>query len=169
MGNETIIPVVSLSDLELKVGGNGEQFQSRLGRIGSLIGLKKLGMMLTIVEPGKKAYPFHAHAANDEAFIILEGGGTYRFGDHSYSVKEGDVVGAPAGGADVAHQIINTGSVTLKYIGISTKVEPEIVEYPDSGKFAAVARVKGDSFLSAEFLHIGRVTDTYDYWDGETE
>ena len=167
MDNETIVPLVNLEDLDLTNGGNGNQFQSRLGRIGSLIGLKKLGMMLTIVEPGKKAYPFHAHAANDEAFIILEGEGTYRFGDTTYPVKEGDILAAPAGGAEVAHQIINTGTVTLKYIGISTKVEPEIVEYPDSGKFAAVARVKGDSFLSAEFKHIGRITDTYDYWDGE--
>nr|WP_319513035.1 cupin domain-containing protein [uncultured Cohaesibacter sp.] len=167
MSKEMITPLVNLAELELKAGGNGEQFQSRLGRIGSLIGLEKLGLMLTVVEPGMKAYPFHAHAANDEAFIILEGEGTYRFGDKTYPVKEGDVLAAPAGGADVAHQIINTGTVTLKYIGISTKVEPEIVEYPDSGKFAAVARVRGESFLSAEFKHIGRVTDTYDYWDGE--
>ncbi|WP_316862734.1 cupin domain-containing protein [uncultured Cohaesibacter sp.] len=169
MSNETTTPVISLSDLDLVTGGNGKNFQSKLGRIGSLIGLKKLGMMLTVVEPGGKAYPFHAHSANDEAFVILEGAGTYRFGDKTYPVKQGDILAAPAGGAEVAHQIINTGSETLKYLGISTKAEPEIVEYPDSGKFAAVARVRGDSFLSAEFLHVGRLSDKCDYWDGETE
>ena len=168
MSNEAINPVVNLNDLDLVTGGNGEQFQSQLGRIGALIGLKKLGMMLTLVEPGMKAYPFHAHSANDEAFVILEGEGTYRFGDKTYPIKQGDILSAPAGGAEVAHQIINTGPVTLKYIGISTKNEPEIMEYPDSGKFIAVARLKGESFLSGEFVHVGRMSDKCGYWDGES-
>lgn len=167
MSNETKHPIVNLADLELVSGGNGGAFQSQLGRIGGLIGLGKLGMMLTIVEPGQKAFPHHAHSANDEAFVILEGEGIYRFGTEEFPIKAGDILAAPAGGPEVAHQILNTGSVTMKYLGISTKIEPEIVEYPDSGKFAAVARLRGESFLSGEFVHIGRRTDSYDYWDGE--
>ena len=53
--------------------------------------------------------------SSDELFIILEGEGTYRFGDESYPVKAGDVLGAPAGGSETAHQIINTGTVPLRY------------------------------------------------------
>ena len=90
--------------------------------------------MLHVVEPGKKAFPFHAHHVTQELFVILEGEGTYRFGDESYPVKAGDVCAAPTGGPEVAHQIVNTGKTALKYLGISANPTGigDVVEYPDS-------------------------------------
>ena len=71
------------------------------------------------------------------AFRDRQRKGEYRFGSERYPVKSGDVLGAPAGGPETAHHLINTGTVPLKYLSISTNAKAEIVEYPDSGKFLA--------------------------------
>ncbi len=126
-----------------------------------------IGCRYITVEPGKRAFPFHNHLGNDELFIILEGNGTYRFGADEYVVKPGDACPAPRGGPDTAHQLINTGTKPLKYLAISTKNDPEVVEYPDSGKFAAIAVHPGPNFFNAHLRFIGRVADSIDYFDGE--
>ena len=107
---------------------------------------------------------FLARKLNDRAVIVrprhfLE---TEFFGDQRYAIKKGDVLGAPAGGPETAHQIINTGSTPLIYLGLSTKAKTEICEYPDSGKFLAKTNRDGSSFD-----HIGRGENALDYWDGE--
>ena len=167
MSNETQSPILNIGDVDLIENGKGDKFHAKLGPMGARVGLSKLGFLLTIVEPGKSAFPHHVHSANDEAFFIIEGEGTYRFGDESYPIKAGDLLAAPAGGPDMAHQIINSGSETLKYIGVSTTNEPDLVEYPDSDKFLVYARTENGSPRSAGFRHIGRTKDSYDYWDGE--
>ena len=146
-----------------------DKFAAMLAPIGAALGLDGLGCMFTSVEPGKRAFPFHNHLGKDEMFVILEGTGTYRFGNAEYPVKPGDVCGAPKGGPDKAHQLINTGEGPLKYLGISTMQDPEIVQYPDSGKFAAIAVAPGENFMQAHLKFIGRVEDTLDYWDGEDD
>ncbi len=73
-------------------------------------------------------------------FVILVGTGEYRFGDERYPIKSGDVLAAPAGGPEKAHQIINTGEGDLQYLAFSNKAETDVVEYPDSGKFAVSSR-----------------------------
>ena len=63
-------------------------------------------------------------------------------------------------------QIANTGSVPLKYLGVSTMAETEVVEYPDSGKFAVISRFDW-STMSGGVRHIGRAGGSLDYYDGE--
>jgi uncharacterized cupin superfamily protein len=161
-------PVVNLADVPLMDRGHGEKFDLKWGRIGPLIGAQALGCALHVVAPGKRAFPYHAHHANEEMFFILSGTGEYRFGDKTYPIKAGDMLGAPAGGADVAHQIINTGSDEMRYLGFSTMLTPEAVDYPDSGKFAVWSRPdpSGDP-RKAGLRYIGRRDTTLDYWDGE--
>jgi uncharacterized cupin superfamily protein len=100
-------------------------------------------------------------------FIILEGEGTYRFGAETYPIKAGDVLGAPAGGQDTAHQIINTGSGPLRYYGISTMSIADVCEYPDSGKFGVFSRSTGNPYDKATHRHLDRLGNGLDYWDGE--
>lgn len=161
-------PVINIADVPSKDMDVSEKFGATLARIAPLVGLSKLGMMLTRVKPGKRAFPFHAHHGNDEAFFILHGTGDYRFGDQTLPIKKGDVLGAPAGGSETAHQIINTGDTELVYLAISTTTEPEVVEYPDSGKFAMFSQTKpGEGFMSARLKYVGREENSLDYWDGE--
>lgn len=147
--------------------GGSETFGANISPVGEALGLTKLGLTVIEVAPGKRGFPFHNHLANEEAFIILDGTGTYRFGTEEHPVKAGDICGAPRGGAETAHQIINTGDSTLKYIGISTRNDPEIVEYPDSGKFSAMAIWPGSSFFDAHLKIVARPEDARDYWEGE--
>ena len=164
-------PVVSVADLEGfpmgPEGGSDRMGAKLIGQMGDALGLTGLGLTYTVVEPGKRAFPFHNHLGNDEAFVILDGAGLYRFGTGEYPVKPGDVCGAPKGGPDRAHQLINTGDTDLRYIGISTRQDPDVVEYPDSGKFAAVAIAPGAHFMAAHLRFVGRVEETRNYWEGE--
>ena len=63
-------------------------------------------------------------------FLILEGEGELRFGDQRYPIRKHDVIACPQGGPEVAHQIINTGTTTLRYLALSTMSEVDTCEYP---------------------------------------
>jgi uncharacterized cupin superfamily protein len=162
-------PVINIDEVKMFEMSHGNGFAAKLGRIGPLIGSGGVGCMLTIVPPGKKAFPFHNHHVINELFYILSGTGEYRFGGQTYPIKMGDILSAPAGGPDVAHQIINTGKTELKYLGISDKAkdDAEIVEYPDSGKFAVMSQTKDGSPMTARLRFVGRLESSIDYWDGE--
>src|ERR1700722_17045924 len=145
-------PLINIADVPLRDGGNGEQFVAKLGRIGAAIGARKLGCQLHVVPAGKKAFPRHAHHANEEMFYVVSGEGSYRAGDQIYPIRGGDVISAPAGDASSAHQIVNTSGRELRYLAFSTRLDPDITEYPDSGKFAVVSMIApGARMLSAKF------------------
>lgn len=46
--------------------------------------------------------------------------------------------------------------------------EPDIVEYPDSGKFAVTSMIDAGNPRTARLRFIGRKETSVDYWDGET-
>lgn len=160
-------PILNIGELELSEGNHGERFGSRTGAIASRIGAQKLGYNLTVVAPGKRACPFHAHRINEEMFFIIEGSGEVRIGSERYAIRQGDVIACPPGGPNLAHQIINTGTVDIKYLSVSTKLSAEVVEYPDSGKFAVLAEFPGESGKPERFRYVGRTSGAVDYWDGE--
>ena len=156
--------VINVADASLNALAHGERFAVQTGEIASELGLKTLGCMLHVVPPGKTAFPFHRHHGCDEMFVILSGAGEYRFGEARLPVKAGDCLGAPAGGE--AHQIINTGSDELRYLGISNVPPADLVEYPDSGKIGVGVGAKGVHFENATFKKRGRLAPA-EYWDGE--
>lgn len=162
-------PILNVADAELmEFGSPGGKFAAKLGRMGAMIGAEKLGAMLTIVEPGKRAFPFHAHHAIEEMFYVIEGEGEYRFGEETYPIKQGDLLAAPTGGPEHAHQIMNTGNETLKYLGFSTMDKLDIVEYPDSDKYLAFASEDG-SPQTARMRVMGRKGEEVGYFDGEDD
>ncbi|MBV1704574.1 MAG: cupin domain-containing protein [Hyphomicrobiales bacterium] len=162
-------PVLNVADAKLMdVGGADGAFAAKIGRIGAAIGSTGIGCMYTVVPPGKKAFPFHVHHATNELFVILEGTGQYRFGDETHPVKAGDVLAAPAGkGRALAHQIVNDGTVDLKYLGISDRHDTDAVEYPDSGKFAVLSRFDWTKPAEGGLRFVGRADSAVDYYDGE--
>jgi uncharacterized cupin superfamily protein len=153
-----------LGDLSRMMGSElpAARFGGRMAPLGQQLGLKKLGCNVTELAPGKSAFPFHSHLANEELFFIVEGEGRLRFGAETFDVKAGDVVACPPGGPEVAHQFVNTGTVPLKILAISTMLQPEVCHYPDSGKFAVL-----DGVGPQGFRHVGRPQDNIDYWEGE--
>ena len=156
--------IVNIADVPLTERGNGRQFAVKWCRAGPLLGLTGLGCAVHVVAPGKKAFPFHRHHVMDELFFIVSGTGEYRFGDETFAVRAGDLVGAPAG--TKAHQLVNTGSEDLRYLGISTMGGVDVVDYPDSKKIAVAAGVKNADFKTATYVGLGRLAPA-DYYDGE--
>ena len=90
---------------------HGERIGFRRKLLGQAAGAEKLGCSLFEVAPGKRAWPFHYHFANEEALYILSGSGTLRLGAEEFAVSAGHFVTFRAG-PDAAHQLINTGSRT---------------------------------------------------------
>ena len=164
---DTLKPVINIADVKLREMAHGDGFKAMVGSFGKQIGSTGLGISMHLVEPGKKAYPFHNHHGIHEMFVVLEGEGTYRFGKDAFPVKAGDVCAAPTGGPETAHQLINSGTTPLKYLGISASAgQTEVVEYPDSGKFAVTSRYDWATGKGG-VRYIGRPGDSLDYWDGE--
>lgn len=161
-------PVINIGEVALSTRRNGDSFEARMGAMAAQIGAEKLGCRLIVVPSGKKAWPFHSHHANEEMFFILEGTGTYRFGETSYPIKPGDLLAAPVGGAEHAHQIVNTSEQPLKYLALSTMVEPDVMEYPDSRKFGALAgSPPGGAQAQRSFSRFAPEASEVGYWDGE--
>ena len=160
--------IVNLADVPLEHHTHGDKFEARYGHVAEHIGAHALGAGLHVVPPGKRAWPFHNHHINEELFVILDGEGTVRIGEAEHPVRTGDVIGAPPGGRETAHQIINTGTRELRYLCISTQIPSEIVEYPDSNKVAAyVGKAPGGSDEKVTFYYRGKLTAPAEYWDGE--
>ena len=138
-----------------------------MGAIGARIGASKLGYNITVVPAGKRAFPLHNHHGNEEMFFILSGSGELRMGEERCTLRAGDFIACPAGGKELAHQILNTGTEELRYLAVSTMIYPEVVEYPDSGKLGAMSRqLQADGTLRV-VRHIGRDGASLDYWEGE--
>lgn len=156
-------PVMNLDEVQFDdVEENGFYTSSR-GRISDRIGAQKLGYNLTVLPPGKAQCPFHSHHAEEEMFFILEGEGELRFGGKRYPIRKDDVIACPTGGADVAHQIINTGMSTMRYLSLSTIADLEACEYPDSDKVSVMSGKRGERGLRKIF----RAENTVDYYDRE--
>jgi uncharacterized cupin superfamily protein len=160
--------IINLDAVPLEHHTHGEKFEARYGHVAPLVGARQLGAGYHVVPPGKRAWPFHNHHINEELFVILAGEGVVRIGERELPIRAGDVIAAPPGGRDTAHQIINTSSAELRYLCISTMVKAEIVEYPDANKLAAYAgKAPGGEDTQPTFYFRGRLGEATEYWDGE--
>ena len=169
-------PVINIADIELQPrppasaanGPAAERYDARMGMIGTLVGARKLGYNLTAVPPGKRAFPPHSHLVNEEMFFVLEGTGEVQVGEMTYPIRPGDVVALPPGGRETAHVVTNTGDTELRYLAVSTRIYPEVCEYPVSGKFGVMAELPpGADGKPGAFRFVGRVELGVDYWEGE--
>ena len=156
-------PLMNLDAVEFDDIEDNGFYTSKRGQISDRIGARRLGYNLTVVAPGAAQCPFHSHHAEEEMFLILDGEGELRFGDRRYPIRRHDVIACPTGGAEVAHQIINTGTSPLRYLALSTVAEVESCEYPDSRKISIVAGPRGARTVREMF----RVETTVDYYDRE--
>jgi uncharacterized cupin superfamily protein len=157
-------PIMNLDEVTFDdIEKNGLYTSSR-GQFSGHIGAKKLGYNLTVLPPGKAQCPFHCHHGEEEMFLIIEGEGELRFGDKRYPIRKHDVIACPTGGPDVAHQIINTGATTMRYLALSTLADVDTCEYPDSNKILVVTGRSGEDGLRKMF----RAENTVDYYDRDS-
>ena len=156
-------PLINLDEVAFDDIEDHGLYTSRRALFSAGIGARQLGYNLTILPPGKSQCPFHSHRAEEEMFLILEGEGELRFGNERYRLRKHDVIACPTGGPEAAHQIINTGTTTMRYLSLSMRVELDACEYPDSNKVGVFASQPGSPPLRKMFHAEGSV----DYYDRE--
>jgi uncharacterized cupin superfamily protein len=162
---KSLKPLMNLDEVAFDDVEDNGLYTSRRGQISTHIGAKNLAYNLTVLPPGKAQCPFHCHRGEEEMFFILEGEGELRFGGERYPIRKHDVIACPPGGPEVAHQIINTGTTTMRYLALSTLAEIDVCEYPDSQKVLIVTGKPGQPGLHKMF----RAENTVSYYDREQD
>jgi uncharacterized cupin superfamily protein len=100
--------------------------------IGSWGGGHPFDLELAVIPPGKKNYPYHAHAAQTEYYIFISGTGTFLDeAGHEHAVTGGDHVIVHPG---QTHQIINSSTAELWYYVIADNHRSDVTTYPKTGK-----------------------------------
>lgn len=150
--------VVNLDELVLEDGSHGELFAWRTAQVSKALGARDLGYSYDVIPPGKRACPFHSHRGQEEMFFVLSGTGTLRYGTQTRELRAGDVICCPTGGPETAHQVVNDSDAELRLLSVSTKVYPDVCEYPDSGKVMA---------FGPGFRHVTQGPGDVDYWKDE--
>lgn len=156
-------PFANLDEVQFDDIEENGLYTSRRALFSERIGARKLGYNLTELPPGKAQCPFHSHREEEEMFLILDGEGELRFGEQRFKLRRHDVIACPTGGAEVAHQIVNTGNAPLRYLSLSTVSTTEVCEYPDSGKIGIFASTSPTSGVRRMF----RAESGVDYYDRE--
>jgi uncharacterized cupin superfamily protein len=149
--------VRNIDEVKLEQQQRAPLYDTRCGGVTDGTAATKLGAGFDILEPGKIGCPYHYHLAQEEMFVILVGEGTLRVAGERVPVRAGDVIVIPPG-PEYPHHLINTGSVPMKYLSISTQERPEICYYPDSNKLGAFAK---------DHRLMQRKGESLDYWTDE--
>ena len=156
--------VVNVNEVEPISREKGNRFAHVDRHLGYSTGGRGIGCSWYEVPPGKTAWPYHYHTANEESLYVLEGTGTMRIGKQEVAVGPGDYISFPVG-PDHAHQLINSGDTPLRYLCFSTMHLVEVVGYPDSDKIGASAW-KADMSGPVVRVMVKSGSDV-DYYEGE--
>ena len=121
--------------------------------LGRAAGSVTTGLVRVAIAPGAESHPPHCHSAEEELFVVLEGTGVLRLGDHEHVVGVGSVVARPAG-TGVAHSWVagDDGLVVLAY---GQRDSRDVIWYPRSQKVS----IKG--------IRVMFRVEPVGYWDGE--
>ena len=117
---------------EWDVESSEPPFRRRAMRLGSRAGAAEIGVTLYEIDAGGAVSPYHAHHANEELLLVLDGQPQLRTPDGSRRLQPGDTVAFPRGPLG-AHRISNPGGPPARVLVFSTMNLPEVAEYPDTG------------------------------------
>jgi uncharacterized cupin superfamily protein len=141
-----LVDAINIWDEVPDWGGIGAR---RLARAGN-----GLGASIWEIHPGGD-YWRHFHYASDELLIVLRGQPTTRTPDGTRRLNEGDVLPLPHG-PQGDRSITNETADVVRVLMISTNVDPEVAEYPDSGKVGIWIGEQGRFFRDADAVeHAG--------------
>jgi uncharacterized cupin superfamily protein len=143
---------------ELEYEHDHPGFSWRRASVTRAVGGQELGMSVLELPPGERTFPYHFHLANEEWLLVLAGEPTLREPAGERRLRAGDAVAFPVG-PDGAHQLRNDTDQPVRLALVSTRLEPEVVEYPDSGKIAVSGA--GADYVVARGPELG-------YWEGES-
>ncbi|HZI92929.1 MAG TPA: cupin domain-containing protein [Patescibacteria group bacterium] len=159
--------VVHLDRIDWIEQSHGKRYGWRRKRLAIEAGGSRLGCSLYELAPGQQSFPYHYHCANEEAIFVLDGKGTLRLPTGEVAIESGDYVALPPGEKS-AHQVINGSNAPLRYLCMSTMIEPEISVYPETNKVGFfVGAAPGAPNEQRTMEGFVRLESRVDYWDGE--
>ncbi len=123
--------------------------------VDDLIGAEKLGYRLGRLTPGTSFCPDHWHLAEEELFVVLEGGATLETPRGAWKLRRGDLVAFPTRSSG-SHKLVNDGDVACVFLAVANVDERDVCFYPKSGKL-----------LVEKTGHLVRDNPVLDYYDGE--
>jgi uncharacterized cupin superfamily protein len=106
-------------------------------RLAAAAGASELGCSLYELDPGAQAAPYHAHHANEELVLVLDGEIELRSPEGTRRLSRGAVAAFPRG-AEGAHRLRNVGEEPARYLMFSTMRFPELAEQLDTGTVLAM-------------------------------
>jgi uncharacterized cupin superfamily protein len=101
-------------------------------QISRLVGLKRSGVSLAKIPPGKESFIYHAHEREEEWIYIISGRGIAEIDDEEFEVTAGDFMGFPT--PSVAHHLRNPFDEELVYLMGGENLDVEIADFPRLGK-----------------------------------
>jgi uncharacterized cupin superfamily protein len=108
-------------------------FGVRLSRLAAALGAELLGASVYELEPTQRGMPYHLHHASEELLLVLRGAVAVRTPEGEVALQEGDLMLFRRGRSG-AHQVINRADDVARYLVVSTRIFPEVAEFPDTGK-----------------------------------
>jgi uncharacterized cupin superfamily protein len=154
---------INEADLEWTEYDRGSS-RFRRKQLSSAADATELGCSLYELAAGDRSWPYHYHTANEEAIFVLEGEGTLRCEERVQPLEAGDFAAFPAT-RDGGHRIVNDGDGVLRYLLVSTMVEPDVTVYPEMGKIGVFIGAppggQGERSLHGYY----RLDEDVEYWE----
>ena len=141
-------------------------FSWKRARLGRQAGGERLGASLYELPPGQATFPYHAHFANEEMLVVVEGRPSLRTGEGWRELSPGEVVSFKVGRSG-AHQVVNRSDERARVLIVSEMNAPELSVYPDSNKILAGTRPPGGEEGDDDIFDAFDLADAADYWEGE--
>jgi uncharacterized cupin superfamily protein len=138
-----------------------EGFRAGMFRFGKLLGAEKTGCSIYELPPGQSICPYHYEYGEDEWLLVLEGTPTLRTPEGEEQIGPWEMVFFPPGPAG-AHLVRNLSEETARVLMFSTRVEPAVCVYPDSGKIGVYTGNEDDDLMVRKTSGVG-------YFDGEVD
>jgi uncharacterized cupin superfamily protein len=101
-------------------------------QISRLTGLKRTGVSLAKIPPGKESFIYHSHDREEEWIYIISGRGIAEIDGEEFEVSAGDFMGFPT--PSVAHHLRNPFDEELVYLMGGENLDVEIADFPRLGK-----------------------------------
>lgn len=106
--------------------------EMRIAQLGQSTGLKRIGVSLIRIPPGKESFIPHAHSIDEEFVFVLEGAGEVVLDGVAHPIGPGDFLGFPIDG--VVHSVVSRGPGDLVYLTAGTNSPVEVADMPSIGK-----------------------------------
>jgi uncharacterized cupin superfamily protein len=112
-------------------------------RLGLRGGLRRAGVSVVRLEPGKESFAYHAHRLEEEWIFILDGAALCRIDGEEVRLDAGDFVGFPV--PSVPHLLRNPFDGPFTYLVGGSRPAMDIIDYPDMGKSFAMHGDEGST------------------------